>query len=110
MAVIAWARLNETRWPALQWLFHVPNGGKRNPREAARLKAMGVLAGVSDLFLAWPSRGAHGLFVEMKAPGNKPTRPQRLFLDAMIARGYFGRVAVGATEVIDLLKWYVGMK
>lgn len=32
-------------------LFAVPNGGKRNKTEAARLKRQGVLAGVSDLIL-----------------------------------------------------------
>ena len=31
--------------------FHVPNGGKRSAREAARLKRQGVLAGVSDILL-----------------------------------------------------------
>lgn len=32
-------------------LFAIPNGGRRNPREGARLKRMGVLAGAADLVL-----------------------------------------------------------
>lgn len=45
----------------------VPNGGKRNIREAARLRAQGVRAGVSDLLVFWnPGRVA---MIELKAPG-----------------------------------------
>lgn len=32
-------------------LFHVPNGGLRNKREATKFKAMGVIAGIPDLVL-----------------------------------------------------------
>ena len=34
--------------------FHVPNGGKRSRREGAIFKAIGVVAGVPDLIIAWP--------------------------------------------------------
>ena len=37
------------------WLcFHVPNGGGRSKAEAGILKAMGVLAGMPDLFVMGP--------------------------------------------------------
>lgn len=29
MAVVEWARLQMGRWPELEWLCHIPNGGKR---------------------------------------------------------------------------------
>ena len=32
-------------------IYHVPNGGKRNPREAAKLKSMGVVPGIPDLHI-----------------------------------------------------------
>lgn len=48
------------------WLYwHTPNGGRRNAREAGRLKAMGVRAGLPDLAIAGPHRL---FFVELKAP------------------------------------------
>jgi len=49
-------------------LHHIPNGGLRDKREGARLKASGVIAGVCDLFLPMARRGAHGLYIEMKLP------------------------------------------
>jgi hypothetical protein len=48
--------------------FAIPNGGKRNIREAARLKAQGVTAGVPDIFCAHPAKLYNGLFIEMKRP------------------------------------------
>lgn len=42
-------------------IFHIPNGGKRGIREAAMFKAMGVVAGVPDLFI--PSLT---IWIEMK--------------------------------------------
>ena len=49
------------RWFGYQYpelsalLFAVPNGGRRDPVTGARLKAEGVVAGVSDLILFLPS-------------------------------------------------------
>lgn len=34
-------------------LFHVPNGGKRDIREAGQLKASGVIAGIPDILFIW---------------------------------------------------------
>lgn len=105
--VVAWSRLNERKFPALRWLFHVPNGGKRDAREAARLQTQGVIAGVADLFLPYPSREYHGLFIELKAEGGKPTDRQREFLASMTSRGYCAQVAVGSKAAIEMIEWYL---
>lgn len=36
------------------FLFSVPNGGSRDIREGATLKATGVVAGIPDMLLVWP--------------------------------------------------------
>jgi hypothetical protein len=55
---------------------------------AMRLKREGVLAGASDIVVPWPTQGVHGMFVELKQPGNTPTSEQQDFLLEMIERGY----------------------
>lgn len=58
-------------FPELQWMFAIPNGGYRDKITAAKLKAEGVKAGVSDVMLPVPRQGLHGLFIEMKKPGKE---------------------------------------
>lgn len=53
--------------PLTEWMFHVPNGGKRNGHEAAILKGLGVLPGVNDLVVPIACGGFGGLWIELKA-------------------------------------------
>lgn len=63
-ACVRWFRL---AYPEYAYcLFAVPNGGFRNATEAKRLKAEGVIAGVSDLILLVPRQGKGALCIEMK--------------------------------------------
>ncbi len=57
--------------------FHVPNGGKRSKTEGMRLKAMGVLAGVHDLwFLLLDSRV---VMIELKTDTGDLIASQKAF-------------------------------
>ena len=85
-------------------VFHVPNGGSRNAREAAILKAQGVRAGVPDLCFPAARHGYNGLFVELKVGKNKPTPQQREWLKLLNQNGYHAVAACGfdqARAVID---------
>ena len=64
-------------------LFAIPNGGARNVVTGAMLKAEGVLPGVPDLFLAAARNKFHGLFIEMKAGGNKVSKAQSEMIDVL---------------------------
>jgi hypothetical protein len=68
--------------------FAIPNGGKRNRREAQILKAEGVVAGVSDLFLSVPRNGYHGFYIELKWNKNVTTKEQNLFQAEAGKHGY----------------------
>ena len=89
-------------------LYAIPNGGKRNLREASRLKAEGVLAGVSDLFLMKPSNGYHGLFIEMKAGKGKQTDNQIEFEKMAKKEGYDYRIARSLPDFQNIIEGYLG--
>ena len=50
-ALTNWARMMRTQYPALTLYHHIPNGGLRDKRTAARLIGQGVLIGVPDVFI-----------------------------------------------------------
>lgn len=50
-------------------VYAIPNGGSRDAREAARLTAQGVTAGVGDINVDVPSGAYHGLRIELKRIG-----------------------------------------
>lgn len=70
VALFMWAALeiHSGRFPELALMFAIPNGGERDKRVAARLKAEGVKRGVPDICLPIPRGGFHGLYVELKRP------------------------------------------
>jgi len=72
----------------LKFMFAIPNGGERAPVTASRLKAEGVKSGVLDIFLPYPIRPHHGLFIEMKIKPKKPTDNQIKFARQMRMQGY----------------------
>lgn len=93
-ALIKWWSLQFPQYDKL--LFHIPNGGLRNLKTAARLKAEGVKPGVPDLFLVMSSKQWHGLFIEMKRQhGNCQTDLQKEFQIACEAQGYKYLLAKG---------------
>lgn len=66
----------------------IPNGAKRSAITGHIERSMGLTAGVSDLFLAMPSKHYHGFWIEMKAPGKKPTDLQYEWMDKARKQGY----------------------
>lgn len=106
-ALFSWAELNMGRFPELRWLFHIPNGGKRSKPEAARFKAAGVKAGVSDVFLPCPKGIYHGLWIEMKALDGRPTAEQNRFLGDMRAAGYAALICYGERAAEDVILRYL---
>lgn len=109
-ALFFWAVLNKARWPTLRWLYAIPNGGGRSPVEGARLKAEGVKKGVSDVCLPAPSRGYHGIYIEMKRKDGtiKDVKlEQGEFLEFVQSQGYYGCVCFGWEQASKTLEWYL---
>lgn len=79
-------------------LFAVPNGGRRDKVSAARLKAEGVVAGVSDLILL-KSNGSHcALLIEMKDGKGRQSESQKEWQKAVTADGEYRYVVCRSTE------------
>lgn len=109
--VIDWAEKLVYIYPALKLLFHIPNGGKRNKSEAGRFKAMGVKAGVPDLFLPVPRGNFHGLWVEMKRVKNSKISPnQEWWIKALRSLGYSAEIAYGAEQAKLLIQAYLELR
>jgi hypothetical protein len=118
VALIQWAY--RTRLPVAadvedgasvgDYLLAIPNGGKRVPREAARLKAEGVKPGVSDLLLPLRRDGFFGLWLELKAPGNVPTELQHAWLRRMSRAGYRAEWRDSWTDAAAVIADYVGVR
>ena len=80
---------------------HVPNGGKRQPVEAAIFKGLGVRAGVADLLL-WHNAKSYAL--ELKAPGGRTTKAQRDFIADMERAGALACVVEGLDRALKVLE------
>ena len=105
--LFSWAALNMYRFPELRLMYHIPNGGKRSKSEAVRFKAMGVKAGVSDIFLSVARGGYHGLYIELKAQDGRVSVPQRDFLEDIKREGYAGFVAYSGEEAAQIIENYL---
>lgn len=80
-----WNEHPETR----RLLFHVENEEAHgNMIDGARRKAMGLVAGVSDLILLMPRGPYHGLMIEMKTLTGTQKERQRTWQALVEKQGY----------------------
>jgi len=84
------------------WWCHVPNGGHRDARTAARMQGLGVRAGVPDLLLCRLDGKLHGL--ELKTGKGRPTPLQVDMMVEMELAGATCGVARGLDEAVAQLE------
>lgn len=117
VALFAWAALQQNIYPALKWLYAVPNGaklpyrkganGKRYSPEAIRLKAEGMKPGVPDTCLPVPVGRFHGLYIELKHGKNTASDKQSEWLEALNSMGYCAALAWGYEDAKQLIINYL---
>lgn len=108
-AVFEWATLNSGRYPELEFMYHIPNEGKRTARHGAELKRQGLKRGVPDICLPAARGKYHGLYIEMKVGKNKPTDSQTRYLKFLAAQGYAPVVCYGADDAIKIIIQYLNL-
>lgn len=106
-ALFEWAGYQLARMPELEYLHHVPNGGKRDKATAIALKRQGVKAGVPDIVLPAVRGKYHGLYIELKAGRNTTTNKQDRWLEYLRHEGYFTAVCYGWQAAAELIETYL---
>ena len=107
-ALFRWAAYERGKWPELEKMYHIPNGGSRNKAEAARLKAQGVRAGVPDICLPAARGCYHGLYIELKRRnGGRVSEAQREWIEYLENAGYCARVCHGWDEARETIEKYL---
>lgn len=109
--VIKWSHKVAVRelLPALKWLHHSPNGGKRTPLVGAQMKALGVKPGFPDLILPVRVGGCPGLVIEMKSATGRTSAAQDEWLEHLEDQGWCVEVARSAQDARVHLCLYLGM-
>lgn len=93
-----------------QVFHHIPNGGNRTAREAAKLKLGGVLPGVPDTFLPLRSGEYCGLYIELKKSGGSPSQAQKDFLTAVSNEGYLAIIVNDIETFKEVFTYYIEQK
>ena len=109
-ALTNWARMMRTQYPALRLYHHIPNGGLRDKRTAARLIGQGVHSGVPDVFIPAARGGYHGIYIELKTGDNRASQTQNEFMSGAMAEGYYCAVCYGWPCAAAVIEDYLRME
>ena len=71
------------------YCFSIANERTTTPQQGFILKRMGLMPGVSDIFIGVSRETFHGMFLELKAGTNKPTKQQLEFMERMASQNYY---------------------
>lgn len=111
MTLFSWAAMQSGKYPELNLLYHVPNGGSRHKAEAGRLRAEGVKAGVPDLCLPVARGQYHGLYIELKRQrGGRISEEQVRWINGLLKQGYAAAVCKGWQEAANVITDYLRQK
>lgn len=132
-ALFCWAALNVGKYPALKWLYAIPNGGFRHIAEAAKFVATGTRAGIPDICLPCPNYICNipsqdnptgrtniiryaGCYIELKKESRRNTKnggctqEQLNYLTYLTSAGYFATVCYSWIEAKDVILNYLDGK
>ena len=106
--LIQWAGMSAGKYPGLELLFHIANGGSRNLIEAHNLRLQGVKPGVPDLFLPIARGAWHGLFIEMKRQQkSRLSVDQKIWINRLRDQGYAAVVCYGFEDAKNMIVRYM---
>lgn len=96
------------KYPELNCDFHhFANERRCSIQQGRLLKRMGVQRGVSDFFLALPSGGYSGLWIELKVGAGKLSADQTNFINRKNSRGYLAVAVWGFDAAKEVISTYL---
>jgi hypothetical protein len=109
-------------YPGVDFHSDYAAGLKLTESQAKIRKSLNSGRGWSDIFIAKPSRGYHGLFIELKKDGvaiyvtrgprkgqlvaDEQIQIEAAFLARMNTQGYLARFSVGFDQAVKLIDYY----
>jgi VRR-NUC domain len=110
-ALFAWAAIAKRDHTCLAWMHAIKNEERSGSVIAgAKSKAMGVKAGVADIFLPFAASGFHGLYIELKTNAGKQSDKQKAFEEYVISRGYAYVLCRGWDQARQTIEKYLANK
>lgn len=107
-ALFEWAQYRKGRFPELETLYHIPNEGKRSAQTGARLKSMGLCAGVPDICLPVARGGYASLYIELKRiKGGKLSENQKEWLQKLNKWGCLAVRCDGWEQAAKVIETYL---
>lgn len=102
--LVQWCRMN--RIPVM----HIANEGKRSEAYGAKLKRMGLVPGMPDLFIYRACEPYHGLWIEMKSSEKSLPRPNQLLCHEQLrSEGYDVQVFWDWRVAADYINQYLNV-
>lgn len=115
IALIEWARLHPIcrdyliSYPIGGYISQTSSNGRSYSSKGSVMKRMGAMAGVSDLYLPYPSKGFHGLWLELKVGSNPLTVSQKHWFKIQREVGYkCEEVRDDWLKAKDIIEEYLG--
>ena len=91
----------------LKLMYHPVNEGRRTVQHTMALLRQGMKPGVPDICLPVARGKYHGLYIELKAKGGRPTPEQRQWQRDLLEEGYCAAICYGFDEARELIDWYM---
>lgn len=125
VALFQFLKTIESKHPAIQYIYAIPNGGLRRKGVAGKLKAEGVKSGVLDVHvpssgvdLTWENGAVvadkietyHGLWIEMKFGRNTLSDNQKWFKAGMEELGHKVVICYNWRDAANEIMRYLGIE
>jgi len=106
---VSWFKMQYPKYIITSFPAGFVFGGNSTKRAITgkRMKDMGYLSGIPDLFIPHSRGMYHGLFIEMKIGKNQPTTNQRKVMSKLIDNGYKCEVCYTLEGFIEVVNDYL---